>query len=64
MSRLELTVINGGNYNSLVGDYLQFKKQAKKWARYALENKRDGFPWEECARRAHENLKWALMIIY
>ena len=36
---------------------------AKMWARYALENKRNGTGWKGCAELAHEHLNHALMII-
>ena len=52
-----------GGYNDVFRDYETYKAQARKWARYALQNKRDGLPWQDCARLAHENLLWALKII-
>lgn len=53
---------NGG-FNHVICDYQTYRAQARKWARYALQNKRDGLPWQECARNAHENFSWALKII-
>ena len=52
-----------GGVNDISRDYRFYISQARKWASYALRNKRDGLPWQECARLAHENFSWALKII-
>lgn len=44
-------------------EYQANVRMAKKWAAYALQNRREGLPWQDCARLAHEYLSWALLII-
>lgn len=44
-------------------DYIAAKREAVKWARIALDNKRAGLPWQDAARLSHECLSWALLII-
>jgi hypothetical protein len=47
----------------IIRDYWIHRRAAKRWARVALANAKDGLPWHEAAKRAHEHLKFALMII-
>lgn len=48
---------------TLIRDYNRHKATARYWASVAIQNKRDGMPWEIAASRAHEALHYALMII-
>lgn len=52
-----------GSFNDKLADYAAHRALARKWASYALQNRREGLPWRECARLAHEHLSWALPII-
>lgn len=55
---------NPGALNDMVArDYAEAMRVARKWARIALDNHRDGMPWQEAARQAHAALRWALLII-
>jgi hypothetical protein len=49
--------------DQIIADYIAFRRQAVKWARIALQNKRDGLEWHEAAARAHAALTYALLII-
>ena len=49
--------------DSIIADYFQTLRIARKWARIALQNKRDGMPWHDAAKNSHEALRYALMII-
>jgi len=37
---------------------------AKKWARYAIDNHRDGQPWHACAQLSHEYHRHALLVAF
>jgi hypothetical protein len=52
-----------GGYNNSTDDYCCYKRLAVKWAKYALQNKKEGLPWQDCAAIAHGYLKEALLII-
>jgi ligand-binding sensor domain-containing protein len=53
--------VNGG-YNDVTKDYWHYRRQALKWARYALQNRADGLPWQGCAKMAHEMFGHALTL--
>ena len=53
----------GADMNDLIRDYNRSKRVAVYWARIAMDNKRDGLAWEIAARRSHEALRYALLII-
>ena len=44
-------------------DYRQSLRIARKWARIAIQNKREGLPWHIAAKHSHDALRYALMII-
>ena len=53
-----------GGINNVILDYQNAMKTARYWARIALQNKRDGRPWQQSAANAHCSLRWALFIIH
>jgi hypothetical protein len=53
-----------GGVNNVVSDYQRALSTARHWARIALQNKRDGLPWQQSATNAHCALRWALLIIH
>ena len=48
---------------TIIYDYQNAKRIARYWARIALENKKNGLPWKESAKNAHDALSYALLII-
>lgn len=56
-------VSHSGWHTDPIQDYIRILIEAKKWARYALQNKKEGLPWAECAKLAHEHLSYAIKII-
>jgi hypothetical protein len=53
-----------GGINNVILDYQAAMRTARYWARIALQNKRDGLPWQQSATNAHCALRWALLIIH
>lgn len=47
----------------IIRDYWIHLKEAKRWARIALDRWAEGLPWQDAADMAHEHLKFALLII-
>ena len=44
-------------------DYRHARKVARYWARIAIDNKRDGLPWHDAAKNAHDALSYAFLIV-
>lgn len=43
-------------------DYIDCRAHARYWAKIAISNKRNGEPWQDAARNAHEAFDWARLI--
>lgn len=52
-----------GSCNNMLNDYYCYKQLAIKWAKYALENKKEGLQWHDCAAISHGYLKEALLAL-
>jgi hypothetical protein len=48
---------------NIISDYWHCKRVAVAWARIAIDNKRDGIPWHQAAKNAHDAIRFALLII-
>ncbi len=49
--------------DTITRDYFATKAIAIKWARIAIDARRNGQSWHLAARNAHEALSFALLII-
>jgi hypothetical protein len=57
-------MLQAGSYNfDVVKEYRSQLCEAKKWARFAIQNKKEGLSWHECAKISHEHLTFAIKII-
>ena len=43
-------------------DYLNAKRIARYWAKIAILNKKEGLPWKEAAKNAHDAFFYAILI--
>ena len=53
--------MNTYNSGPVIGDYFRYRELAVFWARVALDVARQGHPYQEVARRAHEAFRYALL---
>jgi len=43
-------------------DYLNAKRIARYWAKIAISNKKEGLPWKEAAKNAHDAFFYSILI--